>query len=187
MLTHSQADSTGRKLTKSHDSPIPPLRENSFPAHRPDARAVSTEPPPEKSVAPPEQPARESKPTHTGKTQGNGSSSFGLEEILAIAFRCGLCRTVVRLPRIRWASSPESCPNCGAHWMRQPSDQNSSPEDNAAYVFRIVLAFREALQALAAMEQTAMFTLLLETGESPNPGKARPAEGVRERNGRSRR
>ena len=51
--------------------------------------------------------------------------------------------------------------------MRQPSAQDPSPEDHSTYVFRIILAFREALQALAAMERTATFTLQLETGEFP--------------------
>jgi hypothetical protein len=187
MLTHSHPDPVGPKRTVPNGSPTRPPRENRLPTDPPNARAVSPEPPPEESLLTPEPPVTASEPLPAVRMQGNGRSSFGLEDIRAVAFRCGMCRTVVRLPRIRWASSPESCPNCGTHWMRQPSDQNSSPEDNANYVFRIVLAFRESLQALAAVEQTAMFTLLLETGESPNLPGARPTESLRKQNGRLRR
>lgn len=91
-----------------------------------------------------------------------------LAEIRAVDFCCSECQTVVSLPRIRWVNSPENCPNCGARWMRKPSPDNLSPEDDSAYVYRVVSSFREALQRLISVKQSVAFHLLLEIDETPN-------------------
>lgn len=110
----------------------------------------------------------EEKPAHDAKAWEHQPATFELEEIRTISFRCEQCQTVVRFPRIRWARSPESCPNCGARWMRRPSAGNLLPEDRATYVFQMIFAFREALQALAGMGRGALFTLILEADGSRN-------------------
>lgn len=91
-----------------------------------------------------------------------------LTQIRAVAFCCSECQTVVSLPRIRWANSPEKCPNCGARWMSKPSSDGSLPEDDPTYVYRVVTAFRDALQKLIRVKQTAVFHFFLEIGESSN-------------------
>jgi hypothetical protein len=107
-------------------------------------------------------------------------SRFGLDEIYAVAFRCDQCQTVVRFPRIQWAGFPESCPNCGTEWMREPISQSQWPEDKSAYIFRMIRAFREALQALVGMERSSVFTLLLEMNERPSHDKAGRSDATRE-------
>ena len=172
MVTHQQTDLAHRKRTGPNGSAMPPTPRNGFPPDARPERPRSREMDEESPLVSPAQPAPEAKPAPSGNTQESSRSTFGLEEIQTIAFRCGVCRTVVRFPRIRWASSPECCPNCGARWMSQPSQQDAWPEDTSTYVFRVIRAFREALQALAGMERTAVFTLALEMDECPDHAKA---------------
>lgn len=113
-----------------------------------------------------------------GKSAGRRLLS-DLSQIRAVAFCCDECQTVVTLPRIRWANSPEKCPNCGARWMSKPSPDSSLPEDDPTYVYRLVSAFREALQRLIGVKQTAVFHLLLEIGESSTPGECGPTVNTR--------
>lgn len=115
--------------------------------------------------------ARESESPRADRDQPTTRSRFGLDEIQSIDFRCDLCQTVVRFPRIQWAGLPESCPNCGTEWMREPASQGLWPEDQSAYVFRTMRAFREALQALVGLGGSSVFTLQLEMNEQPNHGK----------------
>lgn len=108
---------------------------------------------------------------------GTGPTSVSdLADIRAVAFCCDACQTVVSLPRIRWANSPEQCPNCGARWMSKPSADPSFPEDDPTYVYRVVSAFRESLQKLIGVRQTAVFHFLIEIGESTNQAKRNPTE-----------
>lgn len=106
-----------------------------------------------------------------------------LAEILAVDFCCGECQTVVSLPRIRWVNSPENCPNCGARWMRKPSPDSLSPEDDSTYIYRVVSSFREALQRLISVKRSVAFQLLLEIDGSPNHKQRSLAES--RQNGRS--
>lgn len=105
-----------------------------------------------------------------------------LAEIRAVALCCGECHTVVSLPRIRWANSPENCPNCGARWMRKPPSDGLLPEDDSTYIYNVVSNFRQALQNLIGVKQAAAFDVLLEIGESPYRRKCSPES---RRNGRS--
>jgi len=175
MVTHQQTDLGHRKRTGPNGSAMPPTPGNSYPPDTLSERLGSRERSEESPLARPTQRAPEAEPVPTGNTQESSRPTFGIEEIHTIAFRCGVCRTEVRFPRIRWASSPECCPNCGARWMSQPSQQEGWTEDVSTYVFRVILAFREALQALAGMERTAVFTLALEMNECPDHAKAGPA------------
>lgn len=88
--------------------------------------------------------------------------SFDLGEIKAVTFRCGGCRTLLSFPRIRWANLPENCPNCGAKWMTRPCPDSLLVEDAATTVFRAIRSFREALQALIGLGNTAGFVVGLE-------------------------
>ncbi len=101
--------------------------------------------------------------------------SFSLKQIRSVALRCDHCRTVIRFPRIRWTGSPESCPNCGTSWTRPPSCQDPLSEDVATYAFRVLHAFREALQTLSGMNSGAVFTVSLETGRRGSKEKFQPA------------
>jgi DNA-directed RNA polymerase subunit RPC12/RpoP len=105
-----------------------------------------------------------------------------LTQIRAVAFCCSECHTVVSLPRIRWANSPETCPNCGARWMSKPSPDGSLPDDDPTYVYRVVSAFRDALQRLIGVKQTAVFDFFLEIGESSN--QTRPGSAETRRKGK---
>jgi hypothetical protein len=184
MLTHDQSDIARQRQTVPAAPTVPPTQVNQFPGP---SRHIQSERPETPEVTPQSSDTQnESEVTRMtpGKAQESGRSSFGLEQIRTISFRCGRCRTVVRFPRIRWTSFPECCPNCRTQWMTQPTSQGSWQEDTSTYLFRVVLAFREALQALAGMERTAVFTLALETSEYPNDGHAAPTPNGR--NGRSR-
>lgn len=157
----------------------PAAQPGEFFRERPSAKQPqSAQLPAEEVESAPLQPTPEEESSEVRKTAGNGRASFGLDAIRTVAFRCGQCQTTVRFPRIRWANFPESCPNCGAEWMREPSPQNPWPEDKPTYVFRVLLAFREALQALAGMERSNLFSLLLEMDDTPNPGKIGHAKVV---------
>lgn len=182
MLTREQSDIASRRQTVPPAAPAAGSNRDFQSSHREQPeRRESPEPAPLSSHAQPASGEREMTPPHV---QEASRSSFGLEEIRTIAFRCGQCRTVVRFPRIRWTSFPESCPNCRTRWMTPPTVQSSWQEDTSTYVFRVMLAFREALQALVSIEGTAVFRLALEMGEYPNDGNAAPvATG---RNGNSR-
>lgn len=117
------------------------------------------------------QPAPEMPKAHTSRIQETGRTTFELGDIGAIAVRCTACQTVVHFPRIHWVSAPECCPNCDTRWTRQPASQDVWPQDPSTYVFETILAFREALQALAAVGPSAVFTLVLEIEESRYHGK----------------
>lgn len=88
--------------------------------------------------------------------------SFDLEHITAVTFRCGECGTLLSFPRIRWANFPENCPNCGAKWMSRPCPDSLLVEDSATTIFRAIRSFREALQALVGLGNTAGFVVGLE-------------------------
>lgn len=184
MLTHDQFDIAPQKGTVPVGSTVPPPHANQLPEPSRQERSERREP---ADANPPSSQTRsvsEAGRTNVGRAHVSTRSSFGLEQIRTVAFHCGRCRTVVRFPRIRWANFPECCPNCGARWMTRPTGQSTWSEDTSTYVFRVVRAFREALQALAGMERTAVFTLALETGEYPNDGDAPAAANGR--NGKSR-
>lgn len=106
------------------------------------------------------------------KSAGNGCATLTLDDVNAVDVRCAACNTVLRFPRTQWVNSPECCPNCGTRWMRRPAPDGLLTEDVSSYVFLVIDAFREALRDLAAVGQTAGFTLALEMEGSPNPAMA---------------
>jgi hypothetical protein len=97
---------------------------------------------------------------------------FDLDEIRAVFFRCNECRTAVSFPRIRWASLPERCPNCGAPWMREPTPALAFSEDTVIRAFHAANAFRDALQTLLTVARSAGFTVGMETEERSEQGKS---------------
>jgi hypothetical protein len=101
---------------------------------------------------------------------------FDLDEIRSVFFRCNECRTAVSFPRIRWASLPERCPNCGVTWMHEPTSEFGIPEDTATQAFKAVKAFRDALQALISVSRAAGFRIGLQTTESEEAGESEAKE-----------
>jgi hypothetical protein len=168
---------TEREESESHDIAMPPPR-RTVPVDHPDA------PPSKRRVS--EEPPRSSDAVELRliTTTGNGRSVSDLSDIRAVAFCCDACQTVVSLPRIRWANSPEECPNCGARWMRKPSPDGSFPEDEPTYVYRVVSAFRDALQKLIGVRQNGVFHFLIEIGESTNQAKRNPMKTRRKEKAR---
>lgn len=148
MQTHHESDSSPEQKPGPSPVPVSPGRAN---------RSSSL------AVADHSEPERTEKPVETRQPAKSGRRSFSLSEVRSVALRCDHCQTVVRFPRVRWARSPESCPNCGAPWTRQPSSQDPLSEDASTHAFRVLLAFREALHALAGMNSSAVFTIALET------------------------
>ena len=183
MLTHDDADIAHLKRTVPVGSDLPPSRKQRLPENsgRQSEGSRTLEKSKQSNTA---HRLSETKPVNDAEVLGSRWSSFGLEEIRTITFRCHRCRTVVRFPRIRWTSFPESCPNCRTQWMTPPTAQGSWQEDTSTYVFRVVLAFREALQALVSMESTVVFRLALEMGDYPNDGNTTAA--TKGQNGNSR-
>lgn len=106
---------------------------------------------------------------------------FNLGNIQAVVLRCTGCRTAVSFPRIRWANFPESCPNCGAGWMRKPAVDGTLAEDVSVGAFRAIRTFREALQALIGMGHAAGFIVGLELSDVPD--KAETSEPASKGNG----
>lgn len=176
MATDHELHSGGGRQISSNGSPMPPMRRCPFPV--PPCQEQSDAPINHsgKSSA---RPAPKVPQAQTEKIGETARTSFDVEEIHTIAVRCTTCQTVVRFPRIQWVNAPECCPNCGARWMRQPAPENQLPQDRPAYVFQTILAFREALQALAAVESSAVFTITLEMDESRYCTKANPATAKR--------
>lgn len=120
--------------------------------------------------------------------QGLNGMKFDLDEIRAVFFRCKECRTAVSVPRIRWASLPEQCPNCGASWMREPPSSLPFSEDSVIRAFQAASSFRNALQALMSLARSARFTIGMEAdggSESRNdceetPVRVSPAVSAKE-------
>lgn len=117
------------------------------------------------------------------KSTQNGQPTLPIEEIRGVELSCAACHTVLHFPRAQWISSPECCPNCGTQWMRPPAPDSFLSEDPFAYIFQTILAFRDALQALAAVGPRAQFTLALEMEGSPNRAGAGSPLAGRKKNG----
>lgn len=161
---------------RKHHSPSPEGQRKSCSTASPRAN------PPKQTDSLPPQVSAERK-IHKTPPQSLATVSLNLDKVRTVDVRCEACHTVLHFPRMQWVNSPECCPNCGTRWMHQPAPNGLFPEDTSAYVFEAIVAFREALQAIATVQPTAVFTLTLEMEGSPIPGTPGSTAAGQEKNG----